>query len=143
MRILKLSALFLVLTLASCDSLNPFADKQEKMKNLEGTWYLQKYEVDGQQPELTDLEETNYLQLKSDKEVECLENGNKVEGTWDYYMMSETISLMEDGNWDCIEYDVVEATEDQLIYEYTTDDRTNMKVWMSSTPTVTDPVSQN
>ena len=143
MKILKMSALLLLVTLVSCDSLNPFANKREKMKNLEGTWYLQSYEVDGQQAELTELEQTNYLQLKSRKEFECLENGNKVNGNWDYYMHTETISLMEDGDWECIEYDVVEATEDQLIYEHVTEDGRRMKVWMATTPTVTDPGAEN
>ena len=113
------------------------------MKNLEGTWYLQKYEADGQLAELTEVEETNYLQLKSGKKFECLENGKSIEGDWDYYMMSETISLMEEGEWECVELNVIESSEDRLVYENITDDGTRMKVWMTSTPTATEPVSQD
>lgn len=143
MRLLKLGTLLIFVTLASCDSLNPFASKQEKMKNLEGTWYLQKYEADGLETELTEQEETNYLELKTGKKFECLENGKSIEGDWDYYMMSETISLMEDGEWECVEFNVVEATEDQLIYENITEDGTRMKVWMTSSPTSVNTVSPN
>ena len=141
MKVLKLSVLIILITLVSCDSLNPFANKKEKMKNLEGTWYLESYELDGQAAELTALEQTSYLNLKSGKLFECLKNGEKVNGDWDYYMMTETISLMEEGELECIEYDVVEATEDKLIYEYETDSGSRMKVWMTSTQPATDPVS--
>lgn len=143
MKLLKLSTLLILVTLVSCDSLNPFASKQEKMKNLEGTWYLQKYETNGQVAELTEVEETNYLQLKSGKKFECLENGKSIEGDWDYYMMSETISLMEEGEWECVELSVIESSEDQLVYENIAEDGTRMKVWMTSTPTATEPVSQD
>ena len=143
MKILKLLSLVCALALVSCDSLNPFAAKQEKMKNLEGKWYLQGYEVEGVEAELTELERTNYMELKSGKRFECLEKGAKVEGNWDYYGFSETISLMEDGNIDCLDLDVIEATEDQLIYDMETQDRQNMRVWMSTTPTAQDPDSQN
>ncbi|MFT4524351.1 MAG: hypothetical protein ACI85F_000492 [Bacteroidia bacterium] len=141
MKLLKISVLLLLVTFVACDKHHPFGNKQEKMESLEGIWYLQKYEIDGLEAELTEQEESNYLQLKSGKLFECLENGKAVEGNWNYRARSETISLMEGGVRECIDYDIIESTENLLVYEKKTEESTKMKVWMTSIPRSTEPVS--
>ncbi len=134
MRLLRLTPVFLLMFLTSCEGLFPFMNSDVKKKELYGEWYMEKYEVDGKMYDAETGERGTMLELKDSGEFICIEDGETIEGDWDYYPMFNTISLMEAGLWECIEYQVEEVNEQNLIYTYWPDDGNEMRVWMTANP---------
>lgn len=134
MKLLRLSPIFLLIFLTSCDGLFPFMNSDVKKKNLYGEWHMEKYKVDGKMYYAEPGERETMLELKNNGSFVCIEDGETIQGDWDYYPMFNTVSLMENGEWDCIEYQVQEVNEESLIYTYRPYGGNAMKVWMTPEP---------
>jgi hypothetical protein len=117
----KLTLLLVAIVgLSSCEMLNPFGnegDHKEKAKVI-GEWTFEKSETDGVVHYPTAEEQGDKVVLRVDDSFTCVEKGGEVSGNWDFRSnrRGNVISLMENGNAECILYRVESVDENQLVY---------------------------
>lgn len=135
-----------VVGLSSCDLMNPFGqlgDPEEKQKVI-GEWEFEQSETEGNVHYPTAEEAGDKLILKADDTFFCIDKGREVEGDWDFYSnrRGNTISLMEDGNWECIDYRVESVDEQTLVYSFKPEGHSGARTTVTMVSAMPDPTSE-
>ena len=115
----------IIVGLSSCELMDPFGnmgDAEEKQKVI-GEWEFEKIEYEEGVETPTEMQKGDKMTLRADDTFTCVEGGAEISGNWDFlsHRRGNVISLMEDGDWECIEYRVESVTETELVYSFKQD----------------------
>lgn len=137
MKLTNLLSIAFVIALAGCEK-TPFKKDFEK-QDLYGEWRLVKKEVNGNAQYPGEAEKNDKLVLNSNSSFLWIDEGKSMEGEWTPHMRIGSISLMENGVYECIYFNVEELNSAELVLEKEAMQLSRKKFYFVSSPVAPAP----
>jgi hypothetical protein len=131
----------LVIALTGCEK-SPFKKDFEKA-DLYGEWNLAKKEINGNTQYPGEAEKNDKLVLNSSGSFEWVDQGQSMEGDWTAHVRMGQISLMENGVYECIYFNVEEVNSSELVLEKEAMHLGGEKFYFTSASVTPAPTSQS